>query len=288
MAPWVGRSLESILSQKGDFTIELIMTDAASSDGSYQIFEEYRKKVESGEFPTSCAGITFKGVSEKDNGTFDAINKGFAMATGDILTWCDTDNTFEPGAFAAVALAFETFPEIEWIKANGNTMNERWEKTRLGNCRLFRQDWIQQGIYGREAYAMEQNGCFWSMNLWKKAGPIPTTFKVAGDYWFWMHMALHGSPISLDYRVSNFMVREGQLHNSGGYRKEQVQARPRRTWAAWCARLLFSPQSRFAPHLDGLAQRIYTLFFMGNPKPMYIAIENGVAVKRAARSYMCV
>jgi glycosyltransferase involved in cell wall biosynthesis len=54
-------------------------------------------------------------VSEPDAGQYDALNKGFARATGDILAWLNADDVYLPWAFAVVAQVFKTLPEVEWI-----------------------------------------------------------------------------------------------------------------------------------------------------------------------------
>jgi glycosyltransferase involved in cell wall biosynthesis len=283
MEPWVAHTIESIISQEGDFEIEYIFADGGSKDRTVAIFEEYRKKVENGEWPVKCKKITMNSFSEKDDGTFDAINKGFARATGEVITWADGDNTFEPGAFRTIASTFETFPQTEWVIAVGDTINDRWEKIGHGMCLLYNQQWLREGVYGREAYFVVQNGCFWRRELWAKVGPIPTTFKVAGDYWLWSKMAKYAAPLSIDVHISNFMKRQGQLHTDNRYRKEQEQTRPQRGFHAWRARIFFWPYN----HLFGkhpFFASLYPLFYPFQSRE-YVSFENGVPVKKVMRSF---
>ena len=285
MELWVAKTIESIISQEGDFEIEYIFADGGSTDTTFAIFQEYKRMVEEGAWSIKCRGISMTGFSEKDRGTFDAINKGFARVTGDICTWADGDNTFEPGAFQAIASAFEAFPEIQWITAFGNTMNNRWEKVRPGICQLYRQDWLRSGIYGREAYFVEQNGCFWRTELLRKVGPIPTDFKVAGDYWFWMQMARYAAPVSLNVSVSNFMRRDGQLHIGNTYKNEQQMIRPYRNWRGWIARMFFWPYYHVPTSWRPLFESLYPICFPFHA-PEYIEIKDGVPTKHVARSFV--
>ena len=70
--------IESVISQ--DYpNIEHILIDAESKDSTLSIIKEYEGKIA-------------KWVSEKDNGMYDAINKGMAMATGDIIGILNSDD----------------------------------------------------------------------------------------------------------------------------------------------------------------------------------------------------
>ena len=285
MERFIAKTIESIISQKGNFEIEYILADGKSSDKTVAIFKEYQSRLESGAWNVGCQSITMQCLSEKDAGTFDAINKGFNLATGDLITWCDADNTFDPGAFDIIARTFETYPKTEWVIAVGDTMNDRWEKTRSGVCQLYNQKWLQRGVYGREAYFVVQNGCFWRRELWHKTGPIPTTFKVAGDYWLWMQMASHAAPLALNAHISNFMRREGQLHLDGTYFGEQVRARPHRSATAWLARLYFWPYFHIPTSWRPMFEKLYPFFFPIHPRN-YATEENGRIVQKTMPSFV--
>jgi len=70
--------LDSIDTQ--DFEdIELIIVDGGSTDGTLQVIESYERI---GKYP--C-----KWISEKDNGIYDALNKGYYMSSGDIIAICN-------------------------------------------------------------------------------------------------------------------------------------------------------------------------------------------------------
>jgi glycosyltransferase involved in cell wall biosynthesis len=290
MEPWITKSIESILTQEGDFEIEYILQDGASTDRTVAIFEEYRAKLENGEISVHCRGIVMKSFSEKDNGPFDAINKGFTHATGDVCTWADGDNTYIPGALNAIAKTFSAFPEIRWVNGITNTMNDRFEPLSHGPCRIFRQDWLTLGIYSQEAYPTAQNGIFWRRELWEKVAPIPKEFHISGDYWLWIQMAKRTPLWSLNVPIGYFMRRSGQAHTLGGYKEEQWLARPHRSLRAWGARLFFSPQSRITrifPNLESFFLWLYPLIFIHAAHPEYIDIVDDVPVKKRARSYTC-
>ena len=95
------RALKSVISQ--DYRdVEHIVMDGGSTDESLQIIDRYRQN------------LTIV-VSEKDNGQYDAISKGFARATGDILCWLNSDDIYFPWTMRVVARLFVDFPQVDWI-----------------------------------------------------------------------------------------------------------------------------------------------------------------------------
>jgi len=287
MEPWIAKAIESVLMQEGDFEIEYIMQDGASKDKTVEIFNGYKTKIDSGDIKIRCNGIQMKSFSEKDSGTFDAINKGFKHATGDIYTWADGDNTYDPGALNAIAETFKSFPEIQWVHAVTDVINDKWEKVANGQCRIYRQDWLALGIYSKEAYPTAQNGIFWRKELWKKVQPIPSTYRVSGDYWLWIQMAQHAPMWTINITIGNFMRREGQLHTSKSFKTERLQARPRRSLTAWKVRLFFSLQSRLGISFEKFFIWLYPILFVRDPRPEYITMVDGVPTKKSANSYVC-
>ena len=91
---YLEETILSVLNQ-GYPDVEHIVMDGGSTDATREILERYR-------------GRLAAAVSEKDDGQGDALNKGFRKATGEILTWLNSDDRLAPGALAAVALAFHT------------------------------------------------------------------------------------------------------------------------------------------------------------------------------------
>ena len=76
---------DSVLSQKG-VDLEYIVVDGASKDGTVDIIKEYS---------TRSTRLEFRWLSERDQGMYDAINKGIRMATGDIVGILNADDMFE-------------------------------------------------------------------------------------------------------------------------------------------------------------------------------------------------
>ncbi|HCK65102.1 MAG TPA: glycosyltransferase, partial [Anaerolineae bacterium] len=97
-AKYLEQTIQSVLNQNYS-EIEYILIDGGSNDGSINIIKKYQDK------------FAFW-ISEKDNGQADAINKGFAKATGDIVAWLNSDDYYLPETIAKVVKVFEANPDV--------------------------------------------------------------------------------------------------------------------------------------------------------------------------------
>ena len=109
-------TIRSVLSQ--DYPqIEYMIVDGGSTDGSVEIIKRYEDQLA-------------WWVSERDQGQTDAINKGFARATGDILAWLNSDDTYEPGAVSAAVKYLQEHPEVGMVYGDCNYIDENGERDR--------------------------------------------------------------------------------------------------------------------------------------------------------------
>ncbi len=95
---YIGETLASLVSQDYE-KLEIIVIDGGSTDQTVSVIKHYEDKIA-------------YWVSEKDKGQSEAINKGFARASGDIMTWLNSDDVYEPGTLHKVASAFEADPAL--------------------------------------------------------------------------------------------------------------------------------------------------------------------------------
>jgi len=278
---YLRETLESIFSQEGDFEIESIVVDGGSSDSTLSIAREYKEKIESHAYPLKCNAIEVKIISEKDEGMYDAINKGFKIATGDIYAWINSDDCYKQSAFRDIASVFKAFSDISWVKGiTSFSENETYTK---GKCFVYNQDWLAKGYHGTIAYFVHQDSVFWKKSLWNKVGSIPVKYKYAGDYWLWIQFAKYSPLFSLNTPVSVFRKREGQLSaDMTRYREEQKKIAQVKGVQVFIIKLFFM-FSRFSPQT--ISDTLYRILF---PKRMreFINIENEKPVKKIASSYV--
>ena len=97
-------TVKSVLNQHYQ-NIEYIIIDGGSKDNSVEIIMKYEKYIA-------------YWVSEKDNGQTHAVNKGFKKATGEILGWLNSDDTYLPGTLNRVALFMQKNLDIDAIYGN--------------------------------------------------------------------------------------------------------------------------------------------------------------------------
>ncbi len=101
---FIRATIESVLSQ--DYSrIEYIVMDGGSKDETAQVVREYASRL--------------KFVSERDRGQSDAINKGFQMAKGEVVSWLNSDDTILPGAISHAVRAFEANPAAGAVYGEG-------------------------------------------------------------------------------------------------------------------------------------------------------------------------
>jgi glycosyltransferase len=100
--PRVGEALASALAQRFEGELELIVMDGGSTDGTLAVLEGYRDRLAVLE-------------SGPDAGIYDAMNKGIARATGDVVGTLNADDLYAgPGVLASVAGAFAPGVDAVW------------------------------------------------------------------------------------------------------------------------------------------------------------------------------
>jgi glycosyltransferase involved in cell wall biosynthesis len=97
----IDKALKSIFKQSYK-NIELIVIDGGSTDGTINIIKKYHKKIN-------------YWISEKDDGIYDAINKGIKKSTGDIIGILHSDDYLYKDGISIVAKYFKNNPKIDFL-----------------------------------------------------------------------------------------------------------------------------------------------------------------------------
>src|SRR4051794_34127290 len=100
-AAFIGQTIESVIGQRFS-PLEYIVIDGGSTDGTTEIIARYRNHL-------------YHFESQPDKGQSDALNKGFAHASGDILGWLNGDDLLLPGALGYVARFFQSNPTVDVV-----------------------------------------------------------------------------------------------------------------------------------------------------------------------------
>jgi glycosyltransferase involved in cell wall biosynthesis len=193
-AEFIEATIQSILSQ-GYPNLEYIIIDGGSTDGSVEIIKKYEKHLH-----FWC--------SEPDAGQYDAINKGFAHSSGEIMAWLNSDDMYFTWTLKTVASIMSELPEVEWLTTLSPAYWD-WHGFCYGIASIagYSRKAYLDGVYLPGSYKtalgwIQQESTFWRRNLWQKVGgSIATEFSLAGDFdlWsrFYSHADLYGTPSPL-------------------------------------------------------------------------------------------
>lgn len=193
---FIKNTLQSIVDQNYSL-LEVIIQDPGSSDGSLDIINEYVEK-----YP----GI-FKLFEEKDKGQLDAINKGLKKTTGDILSYINADDIYEPGALITIGEDFAQNPDILWLAGKGKVVDE--SGIDISKCITAYKDLLlnlnRYPLLLMVNYLM-QPSVFLSKSAWKKYGPFRGDNKFIMEYEMWLRIAKVQMPVVLNVTLSSFRI----------------------------------------------------------------------------------
>lgn len=172
--------------------VEYIIIDGGSTDGSLEIIRRHAQQLD-------------HWVSEPDQGQTDAINKGFALAGGEILAWLNSDDTYLPHAVSDAVAYLSEHPHVGMVYGDANLIDQSGAvigkfPARQTDYRRLRRGFVH----------IPQQASFFRASIWKQVGPLDPSFYFAMDYDLWVRIArlapLHYHPKTW----ANF-----RLHSSG-------------------------------------------------------------------------
>ncbi len=160
---YIEKTLLSVLDQQYP-NLEYFVQDGASKDSTVDVLRNYEAKL---------SGWT----SEKDSGQSQAINRGFAKTSGEIMAWLNSDDLLLPSALACVVEYFNRHPDIDVVYGNRLMVDEN-------NMEIGR--WIMPGHNSKVLSWVDyvpQETLFWRRRIWEKAGgQIDESFRFSMDW----------------------------------------------------------------------------------------------------------
>jgi glycosyltransferase involved in cell wall biosynthesis len=165
---FIRATLESVLSQ-GYPDLDYRVQDGGSTDGTLAVLREFE------------ARVPF--VSGKDAGQADAINRGLARATGEVLGYLNSDDVLLPGALAAVGETFVSDPDLVFVWGRASYLDE------AGNAvspYLVRPDAIERLA---DACFIAQPAAFFRRKVWEEIGLFDESLHHTMDYDYWLRIA---------------------------------------------------------------------------------------------------
>jgi glycosyltransferase involved in cell wall biosynthesis len=147
---FIERTLYSVVSQNYP-GIEYVVQDGGSTDETVEVLRRYE-------------GSLHHWASEPDGGQADAINRGFAHTSGEIMAYLNSDDLFLPGSLAYVGRYFKEHPDVDAIYSHRTIVDE--DDHRIGSWLLPRHDSEELTFVD----FVPQETLFWRRSAWDAAG----------------------------------------------------------------------------------------------------------------------
>lgn len=193
-AAYLPECVESVRAQAGvdtvggavvpPFSVEHLVQDGGSADGTVEWLEGNLSRIngESGTAdPEQVHTLSF--VSGPDRGQTDAINRGLARSTGEVLSYLCSDDYLLPGALARVAGVFAGHPELDVVYGDYAFLegDSGWvRRKRVGPFsveRLRRDNFISQPA------------TFWRRRVYERFGGFDESLRFCMDHEYWLRIA---------------------------------------------------------------------------------------------------
>jgi glycosyltransferase involved in cell wall biosynthesis len=215
-APFLPMCLESVRSQSYS-NIEHIVVDGGSTDGTQEILKSWEGTYD------------LRWVSEPDQGMYDAINKGFRMATGQILAYVNTDDAYFPWS---VQVAVDALTHGEDVVFGDLLVVKEVAGKPVSYVQFYPA--FEMGHYVW-TQTLGQPTVFWRREVFEAVGEFDTSFKLIADCDRWLSFARAGyTPRKLD-EVLAVQIDHGETLRESHAELLQAEFRRLRSSSSECA-----------------------------------------------------
>lgn len=160
---YIERSILSVLNQNYP-NLDFIIVDGGSTDGTVDIIRKYERH------------LSFW-CSEPDKGQSDALNNGFAHATGGICGWLNSDDLYLPGALEYAAEAFRADPEAMVVFGDWWEINNEDKVTSINYAFDF-----SLAHFIHEGFHLNSQAMFWRREAHQRFGEFDVRLHRTMDY----------------------------------------------------------------------------------------------------------
>lgn len=217
VAPVIAESLDSVLAQT-HADIELIVIDGASTDGTVEILREYTS-------PERSRRVTTL-VSEPDKGIYDAMNKGLALTSGEIIGFVNAgDLLMTPTVIAEVVNAFErshadaVYGDIIMVDEHDIYKVHRTWLSGTYHRENFRRGWMPPHV-----------GTFIRKSVYDRFGHFNTELRIGADYEILLRFLYKHKVPTVHLREILVRFRLGGMSNGSVKHILKANREVRRSW----------------------------------------------------------
>jgi glycosyltransferase involved in cell wall biosynthesis len=165
---YIKDTIDSILKQNYS-NFEHIVIDGISNDNTIDILKSYNH---------------IKWISERDDGPANAINKGFRLADGEIITWLNADDYYDSDVFDSVNEYFVSNPDLDYLSGNLTYVDEN--KNILLIDKTYNYDFNY--LINISADVVRQPCTFFTKNILKQIGFLNEKLRFVFDYELFIRM----------------------------------------------------------------------------------------------------
>lgn len=189
---WLKLCVASVADQRG-VEVEHIVQDAGSDDGTQDWLPRDPR---------------VKAFIEKDGGMYDAVNRGYRRAAGDVLAYLNCDEQYLPGGLKAAQDFFEANPRIE-VALAGSIITDG-----AGRYVCHRQQMVPhpQGVWFR--FPILTSGIFLRRKVIAERGIFfDTRWRDLGDFHWILALMKHRVPMAVCHAVTSAFADTGENMN---------------------------------------------------------------------------
>ena len=229
---FIERTILSVITQKWDFDIEYIVMDGWSTDKTVEILKKYEKEIKSWKFKDN-KGIKFIRKSEKDKWQSDAINKWLKIATWDILTYLNSDDTLAPKALKnIVKYLWNSDKKRSYWKCKIVDKKDKEIRKRITTYKdLLWKNYSYWKLLSENF--ISQMTVFWKKEIYEELWDFDINEHLCMDYEYRLRIWAKHNPIYIDKHLANF--RFYHTSKSGATFKKQFkdELRLAKKYAKW-------------------------------------------------------
>ena len=200
----LGDTMKSVLGQTY-YDIEYIVVDGASKDNTIDVIHQYESQFEG----------RLKWISEKDNGIYDAMNKGIRMATGDVVGILNSDDYFTSEDVIEQMVSAFSNAKIDAVYGDIHFIHDGQPDkcVRYYSSKPFRPLWLRFGF-------MPAHPSFYCRReVFENAGLYKTDYKIGSDYEMMVRLFL------VHKIKSQYLQKDFVTMRTGGASTRNIQSR---------------------------------------------------------------